>query len=158
MQAIQALTRYSGAWGKLIHEKTWSQKSCGTVSLNFLLHVQHCTKWNRQILAVIPCQLETISYSHGCESTKRSPPHTHTLKWRKYILRAEGRILRTIPRKCSLWPKSDESKKSLVLFYLFTLWRNVKYQYGQGAKCSGANKGAFSFLELQLSRGELHFE
>jgi hypothetical protein len=82
-------------------KKTWSQKSCGTAPLNFLLHVQHCTKWKHQILAVIPCQLETISHSHDCESTKRSPPHTHTLKWRKYILRGEGRILRTIPRKCS---------------------------------------------------------
>ncbi len=24
---------YSGAWGKLIHEKTWSQKSYGTIPL-----------------------------------------------------------------------------------------------------------------------------
>ncbi len=30
-----------------------------------------------------------------------------------------GGVSRTIPRK---WPKSDESKKSLVLFFLFTLW------------------------------------
>ncbi len=92
-------------------KKTWSQKSCGTAPLNFLLHVQHCTKWKHQILAVIPCQLETISHSHDCESTKRTPPHTHTLKWRKDILRAEGRILRTIPRKCSPLAQIRREKK-----------------------------------------------
>ncbi len=38
-----ALMGSSGAWEKLIHEKTWSQKSHGTVLLNFLLHIQNCT-------------------------------------------------------------------------------------------------------------------
>jgi hypothetical protein len=35
--------------------------------------------------------------------------------------------------------------------------RNVKYQHGQGKKCSGTNR-SFSFPELQISRGELHFD
>jgi hypothetical protein len=41
----------------------------------------------------------------------------------------------------------------------FPAWKNENYQYGQVAKCSGNNKttnrGLFSFLELQISRGEL---
>ncbi len=55
-------------------KNAWSSSTC----LLYDVHVQHCTKWKHQILAVIPCQLETISHSHDCESTKRSPPHTHT--------------------------------------------------------------------------------
>jgi hypothetical protein len=59
--AWQPLQIYSGAWGKLIHEKKPDvTKSCGTIPLNFFLHVQNCTKWKLQIHAVIPCQLETI--------------------------------------------------------------------------------------------------
>ncbi len=69
---------FRGLGGNWFMKKTWSQKSCGTAPLNFLLHVQHCTKWKHQILAVIPCQLETISHSHDCESTTRSPPPTQT--------------------------------------------------------------------------------
>ncbi len=38
-------------------KKTWSWKSRGTVPLNFLLHVQNCTKWKPQIHGVIPCQV-----------------------------------------------------------------------------------------------------
>ncbi len=72
--------------GKLIHEKTWSRKSCGTVPLNFLLHVQNCTKRKPQINAVIPCQLETISHDR---IYLKVPPPTHTHIWRKYILRVE---------------------------------------------------------------------
>ena len=34
-----------------------------------------------------------------------------------------------------LWPKSDESKKSLVLFYLFTLWAR-----GRGGGVGGINR------------------
>ncbi len=59
---------YSGAWWKLIHEKTWNWKTRGTVPLNFLFHVQNWTaKLKALILAVIPVQLEAIF--HDCEST-----------------------------------------------------------------------------------------
>ncbi len=38
---------YSGAWVKLIHEKnTWSQKSRGTVPLNYILF--YCTKHTKK--------------------------------------------------------------------------------------------------------------
>ena len=52
-----------GLEGNWFMKKTWSQKSHGTVPLNFLLHVQNCTKWKPQIHSVIPCQLETIFHS-----------------------------------------------------------------------------------------------
>ncbi len=43
--------------------------------LNILLHVQNCTQWKAQILAIIPCQLETIyRISHDCKSTWSPPP------------------------------------------------------------------------------------
>ncbi len=47
---------------------------------------------------------------------KAPPPlPTHTHKWRKcgFHVQYRGNVL--------LWPKSNESKKNLVLFYLFTL-------------------------------------
>jgi hypothetical protein len=47
-------------------------------------------------------------------------PPTHTIKWRKYERR--GGFYAQYRGNVLLWPKSDESKKSLVLFYLFTLW------------------------------------
>ncbi len=66
--------------GNSFMKKTLSRKSRGTAPLNFLLHVQNCTKWKPQIQAVIPCQLETSLYPMT-ESTL-VPPHTHTHKWR----------------------------------------------------------------------------
>jgi hypothetical protein len=72
-----ALIGYSGAWGKMFHEKkTWSRKSRDTVPLNFLLHVQNYTKWQPQIHAVIPGQLETMS--QNWIYLKAPPSHTHT--------------------------------------------------------------------------------
>ncbi len=54
--------------GETIHEKTWNQKSHGTVPLNFILHVQiEQQNWKPQILSVIPIQLKAIL--HDCEST-----------------------------------------------------------------------------------------
>jgi hypothetical protein len=46
------------------------------------------------------------------------------------------RLLRNFPetsrrRSCSRYRK------------IFPAWKNVKYQYGQGAKCSGTNTGVF---------------
>ncbi len=35
------LYRYSGAWGQLVHEKTWSWKSRGTVPLTDILQVRN---------------------------------------------------------------------------------------------------------------------
>ncbi len=60
-------------------------------------------------------------------STKRSPLPTERKaklrQWRKYILRVGGGVFHVQYRgNVLLCPKSDESKKCLVLFYLFTLW------------------------------------
>ncbi len=69
-----------GLGEKLFMKKTWSQKSRGTVPLNFLLHVKNCTKWKPQIHAVIPCQLETIHipWLNLLKCPRPPPPHTHT--------------------------------------------------------------------------------
>jgi hypothetical protein len=130
---------YSGAWGKLIHEKkTWSQKSCDTIPLNFLLLVQNCTKWKPQIHPVFPCQLETITHDWIYLKVP-PPPHTQV---RKYILEWRGWISRAIPRKCSPLAQIRREKKSLVLFYLFTLWPDPsKNTFNEPANKLGADKG-----------------
>jgi hypothetical protein len=56
-------------------------------------------------------------------STERSPPpHTQTQLVAQEYLRVEGGFHVQYRGNVLLWPKSDESKKSMVLFYLFTLW------------------------------------
>ncbi len=77
-------------------KKTWSQKSQGTVPLNFLLHVHNCTKWKPRCHS-----LSTENYIQWLNLLKSpSPPPPHTHKWRKYILRGGGGISRAVPRKC----------------------------------------------------------
>ncbi len=141
---------YSGAWEKLIHEKPWSQKSHGTVPLNFLLHIQNCTLWKPQIswnssfklpfayikLHIVKAtdshrhSLPIVNYpiSHDCETTLSPPPHTLRKESKiasvtsVYFKSGGGRFHAQCCGNVLLWPKSDDSKKSLVLFYLFTLW------------------------------------
>jgi hypothetical protein len=116
---------YSGALGKLIHEKSWSRKSRGTVPLNFLLHVQNCTKWKPLIHTVIPCQLKTIS--HDWIYLKVPPPPTHTSdfsifwEWRGWISRA-------VPRKCSPLAqiRREQKKPGPLLLVYFMLIMMVK--------------------------------
>ncbi len=92
----------------------WFCGSFGTVPLNFLLLVQNCTSENCRFTLSF---LANWNLYPMTESTERSPTH----KWRKYILRVEGGFYVQYRGNVHLWPKSDESKKSLVLFYLFTL-------------------------------------
>ncbi len=94
----------------------WFCGSFGTVPLNFLLHVKNCTSENCKFTLSF---LANWNLYPMTESTERSPTH----KWRKYILRVEGGFHVQYRGNVHLWPKSDDSKKSLVLFYLFTLWQ-----------------------------------
>ncbi len=96
----------------------WFCGSCGTVPLTFFCMykiVQVKTADSR-------CHsLPTGTYIQWLNLLK-GPPPPHTHKWRRYILRVEGGFHGQYRGNVHLWPKSDESKKSLVLFYLFTLW------------------------------------
>ncbi len=57
---------YSGAWGKLIHKKTWSRKSRGTVSLTGT--IPRCRKGE-------PAEL----LRRACQSWSRTDPAAFTL-------------------------------------------------------------------------------
>jgi hypothetical protein len=70
--------------------KTWRRKSCGTVPLNFLLHVRNCTKWKQQIYACYH-SLPTGNYITWLWIYLKVPPPPHTQTSDVvYYLRAEG--------------------------------------------------------------------
>ncbi len=130
---------------------SWFCGSCGTVSLNFLLHVQNCTSENCRFTLSF---LANWNLYPMTESTERSPPPIH--KWRKYILRVGGRCHVHYRGNVHLWPKSDESKKSLVLFYLFTLCPAPKRRAvrGWGNNILEDARHWTSLLQYNLSTGK----
>ncbi len=77
-----ALMRYSGAWGKLIHEKNLKSKilwHC-PFKLPFAWTTLYLGETSYSCCHSLPTGNYCMSHSHDCESTKRSPPpHTHTL-------------------------------------------------------------------------------
>ncbi len=111
---------YSGAWGKLIHEKNLKSKILWhyPFKLSFA-----CTKLY-QVKAADSrfLSLPTGNYNAWLNLLKGPPPptHTHTHKWRKYILEWRGWISRAIPRKCSPLAQIRRKKKKpgpLLLVY-----------------------------------------
>ncbi len=70
-------------------------------------------------------------------------PHTHTQKGKQNCVSdvskfksGEGGFLAQCCGNALLWPKSDDSKKSLVLFYLFTLCAGwSKLDFAERDKC-----------------------
>jgi hypothetical protein len=123
-----ALTRYSGAWGKQIYEKK--------PELKFSWHCPFkppfaCTTLYRMKTSDSCCHsLPTGNYiplTVNLLKGSPSPHHTHT-QWRKYILWAEGGILRTIPRKCSpLAQIRREQKKPgplLLVYFMPALFQH----------------------------------
>ena len=69
----------------------------------------------------------------------------------------QGRGKKFPPQKC-VFPPLEGQKSISWGWKTFPAWRNVKYQYRKGKKCSSPNRGLFPFPELQFSRGELHFK
>ncbi len=64
-----------------------------------------------------------------------SPPHAVNL--RQFFSNIYNlRLLRNFPVTSRRWSCSRYRK-------IFPAWKNVKYQYGQGAKCFGTNRGIF---------------
>ncbi len=121
-----ALMGYSGAWGKMFHEK--NMKSKISWHCPFKLPFA-CTKLYKVKSADSRCHSwPTGNYVSELNLLKGPPTHTH--RWRKYILRGEGRDFTcNTAEMFSFGPNPTRAKKPspllLVYFMTTSVFRNI---------------------------------
>ncbi len=121
-------------------KKIWNQKSHGTVPLNFLLHVQNCTYWKLQILAVMPCQWKLYPMTMNLQVPPAPPPptHTHLRLWR-ICQRGGWEFIRNAAKMFSFDPIPTRTKKawSSSTCLLYASQYLVHYRDHTGQLCPG---------------------
>jgi len=83
-----------------------------------------CLKILRSTVYPMTVNLHTVKAPPTERKEKFTP--LWLCQWRKYIEERRGGFHSQCRGNVLLWPKSDESKKCLVLFYLFTFWTICK--------------------------------